>query len=83
MHKDKIFALLKRLQKELAAVLVCSRCQGFDVCLKSCFSLLGLEAPQPLCGCAVLKLCGPLVTACYQHLGGMSAKPRGVILIYN
>lgn len=42
MHPDKIFALLKMLQRELAAVPVCSCCQGFDVYLKSCFSLFGL-----------------------------------------
>lgn len=76
MHKDKIFALLKRLQRELAAVLVCSHCQGCDVCLKSCFSLLGLEARQPLCGCAVLELCGSLATAGYQLLrGDVTTKP--------
>lgn len=76
MHKDKIFALLKRLQRELAALPVCSCCQGFDVYLKSCFSLLGLEAHQPFCGCAVLELCAPLATACYQLLrGDVTAKP--------
>lgn len=70
MHKDKIFALLKRLQRELAAVPVCSCCQGFDVYLKSCFSLLGLEALQPCCGCAVLQLCAPLADAGCQLLRG-------------
>lgn len=62
---------------------VCSVCQGFDVYLKSCLSLLGLEAHQPLCGCEVLKLCGPLATAPYQLLREMSQLGHEELLSLN